>query len=56
MYIQGDPFPEKRESDKNLHCSSCKVLIITDGSQHNLSCVSENVSSETRDFSVIYLQ
>jgi len=32
MDLQEDTFPGNRESDKKLHCSSSKVLIITDGS------------------------
>ena len=34
MEFQEDPFPESQESYKNVYCSSCKVLIVTDGSQN----------------------
>jgi len=39
MGFQEDSFPESRESDNKVHCSSGKVMIITEGSQQNLTLV-----------------
>ena len=43
MDFQEDPFHGNRESEKKAHYCSSKVMIITDGSQQNLRCYSENV-------------
>ena len=34
-----DPFPGREESDKDVHCPSGRVPIITDESQQNLHCL-----------------
>jgi hypothetical protein len=44
MHFQESPFPGRQESYKNVHCSSSKVLIITDESQQKLSCEVRNAN------------
>jgi len=54
--LQYSLFPVNRESDKKVHCSSHKVLIVIERSQKSYTGFSGNTWNANREFLSISLQ